>query len=50
MLESYHKTHLFNLDIPGQKLVESAFTLPGKRIVAPVQTPVGRVGMATVWP
>ena len=40
---------MFDLDIPGKvRLCESDYTIPGERIVPPVATPVGKVGMAIV--
>lgn len=41
----YHKVHLFNLDIPGTRLVESEFSQGGNAVVKPVSTPVGAVGL-----
>ncbi|KAJ8302149.1 hypothetical protein KUTeg_021136 [Tegillarca granosa] len=47
--ETYSKTHLFDLDIKGKvRLCESDYTVPGDRIVPPVTTPVGKVGLAIV--
>ena len=49
IVASYNKCHLFDIDIPGQlTLRESDFATPGKQIVSPVDTPVGKVGMAIV--
>ncbi|XP_059142934.1 nitrilase and fragile histidine triad fusion protein NitFhit-like isoform X2 [Physella acuta] len=46
----YDKTHLFDLDIAGKvRLCESDYVIPGSKIVAPVSTPVGRVGLATCY-
>ena len=45
----YNKAHLFDLDIPDKvRLCESDYTVPGDAMVAPVATPVGRVGLSTV--
>lgn len=46
----YHKVHMFDVDIPEKKtrIMESDYVLPGERIVAPVETPVGKVGLAIV--
>lgn len=49
IVATYDKTHLFDLDIAGKiRLCESDYVIPGSKIVAPVCTPVGRVGLATV--
>ena len=46
---TYSKTHLFNVDIKGGvRLSETKFTIPGEHIGPPVETPVGKVGMAIV--
>ena len=46
---TYEKSHLFDLDIPGKiRLCGSDYTVPGREIVPPVSTPIGRVGLATV--
>jgi hypothetical protein len=46
----YHKVHMFDVDIPEKntRIMESDYVLPGERIVAPVETPVGKVGLAIV--
>lgn len=46
----YHKIHMFDVDIPEKntRIMESDYVLPGERIVAPVETPVGKVGLAIV--
>ena len=45
----YRKLHLFNVDIPGKvRLMESEFSTAGDRTIAPVPTPIGRLGLATV--
>uniref|UniRef100_A0AC35UA64 Bis(5'-adenosyl)-triphosphatase n=1 Tax=Rhabditophanes sp. KR3021 TaxID=114890 RepID=A0AC35UA64_9BILA len=42
----YHKLHLFDLDIPGKvKLMESHFNSAGKKLVDPIDTPVGKIGL-----
>lgn len=45
----YRKVHLFNLDIPGTRLVESEFSQPGNAIIKPVETPAGRVGQGICY-
>lgn len=46
----YHKVHMFDVDIPEKntRIMESDYVLPGEKIVAPVETPVGKVGLAIV--
>lgn len=39
----YRKLHLFNLDVPGTRLVESDFSIAGDRVQPPVQTPAGNL-------
>lgn len=41
----YRKSHLFDVELPekGVSLKESAFTISGPSLVAPVQTPIGKV-------
>ena len=49
MRARYRKTHLFDVDIKGKvRLKETDVTIPGKEIVPPVETPVGKVGMMIV--
>ncbi|XP_027198686.2 ntrilase and fragile histidine triad fusion protein NitFhit [Dermatophagoides pteronyssinus] len=45
----YRKVHLFNLDIPGTRLVESEFSRPGNAVIKPPQTPCGRLGMGICY-
>ncbi|MBN3304671.1 NIT1 amidase, partial [Amia calva] len=47
----YRKCHLFDVELPGRgvSLKESAFTIPGPRIVPPVQTPLGKVGLGVCY-
>ena len=46
---TYNKTHLFDVDIKGGvRLKETDFTVPGASIGPPVDTPVGKVGLAIV--
>lgn len=46
----YHKVHMFDVDIPEKntRIMESDYVIPGERIVPPVETPVGKVGLAIV--
>lgn len=47
----YRKAHLFDVELPdkGVSLKESAFTLPGPSLTAPVQTPIGKVGLGICY-
>lgn len=47
----YRKSHLFDVELPekGVSLKESAFTIPGPSLVAPVQTPIGKVGLGICY-
>lgn len=46
----YHKIHLFNLEIPGVvRLMESESYVAGDRLPAPIETPVGKVGLGICY-
>ncbi|KAK4337044.1 hypothetical protein RND71_043392 [Anisodus tanguticus] len=45
----YRKLHLFNLDVPGTRLVESEFSIGGNKVEAPVDTPAGKVGLGICY-
>ncbi|XP_051563818.1 deaminated glutathione amidase [Myxocyprinus asiaticus] len=47
----YRKGHLFDVELTGKgvSLKESAFTIPGPRLVPPVQTPIGKVGLGVCY-
>ncbi|XP_064605423.1 nitrilase and fragile histidine triad fusion protein NitFhit-like [Liolophura sinensis] len=46
----YSKTHLFDIEIKDKVcLKESDFVIPGQKIVPPVPTPVGKVGLAICY-
>uniref|UniRef100_A0A8C5PM37 Deaminated glutathione amidase n=1 Tax=Leptobrachium leishanense TaxID=445787 RepID=A0A8C5PM37_9ANUR len=46
----YRKTHLFDVDLQsGVSLKESEFTIPGSRLVPPVNTPAGKVGLGVCY-
>ncbi|KAF9080553.1 Nitrilase [Mortierella sp. AD031] len=50
IIESYRKIHLFDVDIAqGPRLMESNNTLAGDRIVPPVSTPVGKIGLGICY-
>jgi hypothetical protein len=41
---------MFDVDMPEKstRIMESDYVIPGERIVPPVETPVGKVGLAIV--
>lgn len=46
----YDKLHLFDLDIPGKvRLMESEFSRGGDKLVPPVSTPVGTLGLSICY-
>ncbi|CAI4221821.1 unnamed protein product [Auanema sp. JU1783] len=46
----YHKLHLFDLEIPGKvKLLESEFSKAGVKMVPPVETPIGNLGLSICY-
>ncbi|KAI3376276.1 hypothetical protein L3Q82_016788, partial [Scortum barcoo] len=47
----YRKSHLFDVELPekGVSLKESAFTIPGPSLAAPVQTPIGKLGLGICY-
>ncbi|XP_059498724.1 deaminated glutathione amidase isoform X3 [Stegostoma tigrinum] len=46
----YRKTHLFDVDLKGRMAMkESDFTIPGPAIEQPINTPIGKVGLATCY-
>ncbi|KAG0353155.1 Nitrilase [Gamsiella multidivaricata] len=50
IVESYHKIHLFDVDIAhGPRLMESKNTVAGNKLVRPVRTPVGKVGLGICY-
>ncbi|KAJ0182944.1 hypothetical protein K1T71_000920 [Dendrolimus kikuchii] len=51
IVQTYRKLHLFDVEIPEKRvrLKESDFSNPGDHIVTPVETPVGRVGLAICY-
>lgn len=51
IVQTYRKLHLFDVEIPekGVRLKESDYATAGKDIVMPVETPVGKVGMAICY-
>merc|ERR1719391_1395561 len=50
IVSSYNKTHLFDVEIPGQvSLKESAYVTPGSEILPPVETPLGPLGLGICY-
>ncbi|XP_069028303.1 deaminated glutathione amidase [Embiotoca jacksoni] len=51
IISVYRKSHLFDVELPekGVSLKESAFTIPGPSLVAPVQTPIGKLGLGICY-
>lgn len=46
----YKKLHIFDLEIPGRvRLLESEFNSAGERLVPPVATPIGNVGLSICY-
>lgn len=46
VVASYRKTHLCDVEIPGQgPMRESNYTMPGHTLELPVRTPAGKVGV-----
>ncbi|XP_056607513.1 deaminated glutathione amidase isoform X1 [Triplophysa dalaica] len=47
----YRKGHLFDVELTSKavSLKESAFTIPGPRLLPPVQTPIGKVGLGVCY-
>ncbi|RLV62420.1 hypothetical protein DV515_00019335, partial [Chloebia gouldiae] len=47
LVAAYRKLHLFDAALPGAPaLRESSFTNPGRELLPPVDTPVGKPGLA----
>ncbi|KAK6010188.1 hypothetical protein OSTOST_24798, partial [Ostertagia ostertagi] len=43
----YNKLHLFDLEIPGKfRFIESDFSKRGIKMVPPVNTPIGKLGLS----
>ncbi|KAI3628374.1 NIT2 [Malassezia furfur] len=46
----YRKLHLYDVDIlNGPSILESNTTIPGDKLVPPVDTPLGRIGLLTCY-
>lgn len=47
---NYRKLHMFDVDIAnGPILMESKSTKPGSKLLAPIETPVGSIGLLTCY-
>lgn len=46
----YNKTHLFDIELPAKKikLKESDYIEKGSSITAPIDTPIGKIGLSIV--
>uniref|UniRef100_A0A7E4VXA6 Nitrilase and fragile histidine triad fusion protein NitFhit n=1 Tax=Panagrellus redivivus TaxID=6233 RepID=A0A7E4VXA6_PANRE len=50
IVSQYDKLHQFNIDIPGKvRLLEREFSSEGSKLIPPVETPIGRVGLAICY-
>ncbi|XP_045457930.1 nitrilase and fragile histidine triad fusion protein NitFhit [Melitaea cinxia] len=51
IVQTYRKVHLFDVEIPEKsiRLKESDFCTPGKEIVAPVDSPIGKIGLSICY-
>ncbi|XP_056366988.1 deaminated glutathione amidase [Oenanthe melanoleuca] len=50
VVAAYRKLHLFDAALPGAPaLCESSFTNPGRELLPPVPTPVGKLGLAVCY-
>ena len=50
LVGQYSKVHLYDVDIPGKvRLQESEYVVPGRELVGPVETPVGKVGLGICY-
>ena len=49
IVQRYRKIHMFDVEMPGVKLLESASTMPGDMLETPVQTPLGFLALQTCY-
>ncbi|XP_058716214.1 deaminated glutathione amidase isoform X2 [Poecile atricapillus] len=50
LVAAYRKLHLFDAALPGAPaLCESSFTNPGRELLPPIATPVGKLGLAVCY-
>uniref|UniRef100_A0A336KP34 Nitrilase and fragile histidine triad fusion protein NitFhit n=1 Tax=Culicoides sonorensis TaxID=179676 RepID=A0A336KP34_CULSO len=45
IIGKYRKLHMFNVDTPELKYRESEIAKPGEKIVLPIETPIGKIGL-----
>lgn len=45
IIGKYQKLHMFNVDTPEFKYRESEIAKPGEKIVLPIKTPIGNIGL-----
>ena len=45
----YDKLHLFDIDLPNTKLMESRSTLRGSKLIPPVPTEIGKIGLGICY-
>lgn len=48
LIAAYRKLHLFDVDTPEFKFRESKVVEGGQKIVAPIATPIGQIGLLIV--
>lgn len=48
LIEAYRKLHLFDVDTPEFKFRESKVVQGGDKIIAPISTPIGNLGLLIV--
>lgn len=48
LIAAYRKLHLFDVDTPEFKFRESKVVQGGQKIVAPISTPIGNIGLLIV--
>jgi predicted amidohydrolase len=48
LIAAYRKVHLFDVNVPGAVLKESAYVVPGDELMV-VDTPLGRLGLSTCY-
>lgn len=48
IVDIYRKLHMFDVDTPDFRFRESDVVKPGDKIVLPIQTPIGELGLQIV--
>ncbi|ORY74996.1 putative NIT2-nitrilase [Leucosporidium creatinivorum] len=50
IVQAYRKLHLFDVNIKGGAVIlESSTTVPGKELLPPAKTPLGKIGLLTCY-